>query len=127
MTQFSHDLKDTFHKTVAQYARRPGAMGRARRMAAPAMRFASRNPVLMIGAGVLALAGVVAYANRRRIAASAGPLVEEAKVRGRALMDTAGARGQALLEAARTKGGELAEKVKMRRGAAAGIPPADVH
>lgn len=127
MNDLQDELRHTFKKTVAQYAPRSGAMSQARRYARPAMRFAGRNPMLLIGAGLLAVAGVVAYANRRRIAETARPVVEEAKVRGQALVDSAGARSQEFMDAARAKGGELAERLKMRRGAADPAGPADLH
>lgn len=127
MSDLQDDLRHTFKKTVARYAPRSGAMSQARRYARPAVRFAGRNTMPLIGAGLLAAAGVVACANRRRIAETARPVVEEAKVRGQTLADSAGARGQELMGAARAKGGELAERLKMRRGAADPAGPADLH
>ncbi len=116
----------------------------AREYAAPATRFASRNPALLIGAGVLAIAGIVAFANRKKIAAKASPMIEEAKVKGQALMDDAAAKSQALLDAAKTQGQDLletakaqgqaigekvSEKVRGRRTGAIGndYTPTDIH
>ena len=116
----------------------------ARDYAAPAARFASRNPVLLIGAGVLAIAGIVAFANRKKIAAKASPMIEDAKTKGQALMDDAAAKSQELFEAAKTQGQELletakaqgqaigekvGEKVRGRRPATIGndYTPTDIH
>jgi hypothetical protein len=109
--------------------------------AAPAMRFARQNPLLLIGAGVLAIAGIVAFTNRRKIAAKAapmiedakakaGPMIEDAKARGQALMDDAAAKGQEFLETAKTQGKALADKISSARGNATppgGVLPTDVH
>ncbi|WP_293676133.1 hypothetical protein [uncultured Phenylobacterium sp.] len=111
----------------------------AQHLTGPAMRYASRNPMLMIGAGLLALAGVLAFTNRRKIASTAGPLIEDARVRGQALMEEAAVKSHALmgeatakthelLETARAKGEAVAEKVSsVRRGAAGRAAPNDVH
>jgi hypothetical protein len=125
-------------------------MKQAREFAAPATRFATKNPLLLIGAGVLAVAGIVIWANREKIGAKAGPLLEEAKAKGLELMDEARTRsatlideaktrsqtlideaalkGQDLLAAAKTKGEEVAEKVATarRRNATPSIPT-DIH
>lgn len=120
----------------------------ARDLAAPATRYAQKNPFLLIGAGVLAIAGILAWTNREKIGAKAGPLLEDAKTKGLELMDEARARSQTLideaksrsqsliddasvkghdlLEAAKAKGEEVAEKVaSVRRGAAE--RPTDIH
>src|SRR4051794_14697191 len=81
----------------------------AGRYAAPAARFASRNPVLLIGAGVLAIVGIVAFRNREKIATAASPMIEDARLKGQALMDEAAAKSRALLDTARAQGQELLE------------------
>ena len=111
----------------------------AREFAAPAMRYAPKNPFILIGAGVVAILGIVAWTQRDKIAAKAGPLLEDAKAKGltlmdeakaksQTLMDDAAAKGQDLLEVAKAKGEEVAEKVaSVRRGAAARPTLTDVH
>jgi len=118
----------------------------ARHLAAPAVRYGRSNPALLIGAGILALVSIVAFTNRKTIAAKAGPmlekagpLLEDAKAKGQALLDEAATRGQdlvseaktrgsAVIEEARTRGGAVIEKVSQARKDAAGrLRPADVN
>jgi hypothetical protein len=131
------DLKETLSRYRLPLHR--DHLKQAQAYAAPAMRYASKNPLLLIGAGLLALAGIVAFSNRKKIAATAGPLIEDARVRGQALMEEAAAKSHALMGEARAKGQELlesahaksdavAEKVaSVRRGAAGRSRPTDVH
>lgn len=51
----------------------------------PIVRYAPKNPVLLIGAAALGVAGVLAWRNRRRIAEAARPLLENAATRGHAM------------------------------------------
>jgi hypothetical protein len=108
--------------------------------AAPAMRFAARNPLLLIGAGVLAIMGIVAFTNRKKIAAKAapmiedakakaGPMIDEAKAKGQALMGDAAAKGQELLATAKTRGKAIAEKISSRSSDTPpnGVLPTEVH
>ena len=136
------DLQETLQDALAKYRLpiRRDQLKQARGYAAPAMRFASRNPLLLIGAGVLAIVGIVAFTNRKKIAAKAGPIIEDAKakaapmiedakVKGQAMMDGATAKGQELLETAKTQGKVLAEKLTSGRTDTPpnGILPTDVH
>jgi len=136
------DLQETLQDALAKYRLplRRDQMKQARSYAAPAMRFASKNPLLLIGAGVLAIAGIVAFTNRKKIAAKAGPMIEDAKakaapmiedakVKGQAMMDGATAKGQELLETAKTQGKAIAEKLTSGRTDTPpnGILPTDVH
>ena len=136
------DLQETLQDALAKYRLplRRDQMKQARSYAAPAMRFASKNPLLLIGAGVLAIAGIVAFTNRKKIAAKAGPMIEDAKakaapmiedakVKGQAMMDGATAKGQELLQTAKTQGKAIAEKLTSGRTDTPpnGILPTDVH
>jgi len=136
------DLQETLQDALAKYRLplRRDQMKQARSYAAPAMRFASKNPLLLIGAGVLAIAGIVAFTNRKKIAAKAGPMIEDAKakaapmiedakVKAQAMMDGATAKGQELLETAKTQGKAIAEKLTSGRTDTPpnGILPTDVH
>src|SRR5262245_15609908 len=116
-------------KTLERYRLplRRDSLKQASDYTAPAIRFVQRNPLLLIGAGVLAIAGIVAFANRKKIAARTAPMIEDAKakglalmddakVKGQALMDDAAAKGQELLETAKTQGKAIAEKLSTRRG-----------
>lgn len=68
---------------------------------APMLRAVPKNPLFLLGAAAIGVAGVMAWRNRERIAATTGPMIDDAK-----------ARGQALIEEARTKGEELVEQAK---------------
>lgn len=68
---------------------------------APMLRAVPKNPLFLVGAAVIGVAGVLAWRNRERIAATTGPMIDDAK-----------ARGQALIEEARTKGEELVDQAK---------------
>ena len=131
-----NDLSDTLARLVPK-ARRDH-LKQARAYAAPAVKFANRNPVLLISAGVIAVLGVVAFANRRKIAATAQPLIQDAKAKAQPLIEDVKARGQAMLETASTKSQELVEEAKSRgeavidkvRGRTPTTPafgPTDVH
>ncbi|MFN3582435.1 hypothetical protein [Phenylobacterium sp.] len=48
----------------------------------PVARYVPKNPVLLIGAAALGVAGVLAWRNRRRIAEAARPMLESAAARG---------------------------------------------
>lgn len=66
----------------------PGMTGRARDIlkrgaaVAPYMRYAPRHPALLIGAAVVGLAGMLAWRNREKIRAKAGPMLQSAMDRG---------------------------------------------
>jgi hypothetical protein len=51
----------------------------------PMIRYVPKNPVLLIGAAALGVAGVLAWRNRRRIAEAANPMLESAAARGQAV------------------------------------------
>ena len=54
-------------------------------LARPAVSFAARRPRLWMGLGALGLIGMVAWMNRKRIARTAGPMVDAAMEKGGAL------------------------------------------
>lgn len=97
-------------------------------LAVPAMRFARRNPLMLFGALALGVAGALAWRNREKIAETAGPLIEDARVKGQALVEEARAKGHELIEEARTATETLGEKAAgLRRRATAKSPQLDVH
>lgn len=91
------------------------SLKQAQAFAAPAIRYGRANPFILIGAGVLAVLGIVAFTNRRTIAAKAGPMLEDARVRGHALLEEASTKGHELLDEARSRGEAVVEKVKAAR------------
>jgi hypothetical protein len=124
MTDLQETLQDAPGEVPAAAPPRPVEAGAQLRCAGHAVRL--ENPLLLIGAGVLAIAGIVAFTNRKKIAAKAGPMIEDAKakaapmiedakVKGQAIMDGATAKGQELLQTAKTQGKAIAEKLTSGR------------
>lgn len=105
-----------------------GQLAQVATFAKPALMFARRNPFILIGAAVIGAAGMVAWRNREKIAATAQPLIEDARQKGHALIDDAKVRGEELIEQARTAGEAVAAKARRsRRTAAAEGTPPDLH
>jgi hypothetical protein len=108
-----------------------GQLMQARHLAGPAMVFARRNPVILIGAAVLGVAGMMAWRNRERIAARAQPMIDEARTRGQAMIEDAKVRGEELIDQARTAGEAVAAKAGRKRkatgAAASDAGPTDFH
>lgn len=96
--------------------------------ALPFLRYVPKNPLLLIGAAAVGIAGVMAWRYRGKIAARTAPLIEDARLKGHALVDEAKARGEDLIDQARTATEAVAAKAKrVRRGAAAEKPVIDLH
>jgi polyhydroxyalkanoate synthesis regulator phasin len=107
---------------------RRDALKPAAAMAAPALRFARRNPMMLMGALLLGVAGAVAWRNRDRIAETAGPLIDDARSRGQALVEEARAKGHDLMDEARAATGALGEKAAdLRRRATSKNLLSDIH
>ena len=89
-------------ETLARY-RMPWRRDRMKQAMAlaPLLRAVPKTPLFLVGAAVIGVAGVLAWRNREKIAATTGPMIDDAK-----------ARGQQLIEEARTKGEELVEQAK---------------
>ena len=134
-------LMNDLSETLARFRLplRRDRLKQARAFAAPVVRYAPKNPFILIGAGLLAVAGILAWTQRDRIAAKAGPLLEDAKAKGMTLMDEAMSKSQTLIDGATAKGHDLLEVAKaqgeavadkvarVRRGAADRLAPPDVH
>ena len=98
--------------TLESY-RLPLARGRlkhARALMAPALRYAPRNPLLLAGALLLGVAGILAWRNREPITEAASPILEDAKVRGQALVIDALVKGRAVMDEARASSLSLGAK-----------------
>jgi hypothetical protein len=92
----------------------------------PALRYVPKNPILLIGAAVLGVAGVMAWRNREKIARSTSPMIEDAKVKGQALIDEARTKGEELIEQAKATTEAVAAKtVRSRRKPASSTP--EIH
>lgn len=92
----------------------------------PALRYVPKNPILLIGAAVLGVAGVMAWRNREKIARTTSPMIEDAKVKGQALIDEARTKGEELIEQAKATTEAVAAKtVRSRRKPASSTP--EIH
>jgi hypothetical protein len=92
------------------------------------LRVIPRNPLLLIGAAVVGIVGVLAWRNRERIAQKTAPLIEDAKARGQELIEDAKVMGQELIDDAKAKTQALGEKAaRVRRGAAAEKTTPELH
>lgn len=90
---------------------------------APMLRALPKNPLFLIGAAVVGVAGVMAWRNRDKIAARTGPMIDDAKARGQALIDDARVKGEELIEQAKTTTEEVVAKATRSRKKAAPITP----
>jgi len=94
---------------------------------APVLRYVSRNPLMLIGAAAVGIAGVLAWRNRDKIAAKAAPMIDDAKAKGQALIDDARAKGEELIEQAKTTTEAVVAKARTRRSAAPEIGSPELH
>ena len=85
---------------------------------APALRYVPKNPLLLIGAAAVGIAGVLAWKNREKIATTAGPIIDDARAKGQALVEDARVKGEELIEQAKTTGEAVVAKTRARRRAA---------
>ena len=94
---------------------------------APMLRNVPKNPLFLIGAAAIGVAGYFAWRNRDRIAARAGPLVEDARLRGQALIDEAKVKGEELIEQAKTTTEAVVAKARARRPVAPETGTPELH
>jgi len=71
-----------------------------------------------VGAAVIGVAGVLAWRNREKIAATTGPLIDDAKAKGQALIDEARTKGEALVDQAKSTTEAAVAKARTRKAAA---------
>jgi hypothetical protein len=93
----------------------------------PMLRYVPKNPLFLIGAAVIGVAGVLAWRNRDRIASAAGPVIDDARAKGQALIEDAKHKGEELIEQAKTTGEAVAAKVKRTRRTTTDAPTAEIH
>ena len=90
---------------------------------APMLRRVPKNPLFLIGAAAIGVAGVLAWRNRDKIAARTGPMIEDAKAKGQAMIDDARAKGEELIDQAKaTTEAVVAKTTRSRRKAATPTP-----
>ncbi len=93
------------------------------------LRAVPKNPLFLIGAAAIGVAGVLAWRNREKIAATTGPMIDDAKARGHALIEEARTKGEDLVEQAKaTTEAVVAKTTRSRKPAATPAPTiTDVH
>jgi LPXTG-motif cell wall-anchored protein len=83
---------------------------------APAGRSVPATPLLLAGALLLGLAGILAWRNRERITEAASPILEDAMARGQALVTDALIKGNDLMDEARASSMAIGARVaRLRR------------
>lgn len=85
---------------------------------APMLRAVPKHPLFLVGAAVIGVAGVLAWRNREKIAATTGPLIDDAKAKGQALIDEARTKGEALVDQAKSTTEAAVAKARTRKAAA---------
>jgi hypothetical protein len=93
----------------------------------PMLRALPKNPLFLIGAAAVGVAGVLAWRNREKIAATAGPMIDDAKAKGQALIDDARAKGEELIDQAKATTEAVVAKTTRSRKAAATPPTTEIH
>ncbi len=115
-------------ETLAPY-RMPWRRDQMKQLGAltPMLRYVPKNPLFLIGAAVVGVAGVMAWRNRERIATAASPVIDDARAKGQALIEEARTKGEELIEQAKSTGEAVVAKAKTRRRAAAETTPPELH
>lgn len=115
-------------ETLAPY-RMPWRRDQMKQLGAltPMLRHVPKNPLFLIGAAVIGVAGVLAWRNRERIATAASPVIDDARVKGQALIEEARTKGEALIEQAKATGEAVVAKARTRRRAAAETTTPELH
>jgi hypothetical protein len=115
-------------ETIAPY-RMPWRRDQVKQLGAltPMLRYVPKNPLFLIGAAVVGVAGVLAWRNREKIASAASPMIDDARARGQALIEDAKVKGEELIEQAKTTGEAVVAKARARRPAAAKTTTPELH
>lgn len=92
----------------------------ARSYMAPLLRYAPRNPLLLVGALLVGVGGILAWRNRETIARTASPIIDDARVKGHALIDEALTKGHDLMEEAKAASAKIGAKANGVRHGDAG-------
>lgn len=91
----------------------------------PFLRYVPKNPLFLIGAAAVGLAGVMAWRNREKIAATTGPMLDEAKAKSASLIEDAKTKGEDLIDQAKATGEAVVAKTRRRAAPKATVP--DLH
>jgi hypothetical protein len=113
-------------ETLAPY-RMPWRRDQMKQLGAltPMLRYVPKNPLFLIGAAAVGIAGVLAWRNREKIAARTAPMIDDAKAKGHALIDEAKTKGEELIEQAKTTGEAVVAKTRRRAAPKTTVP--DLH
>jgi hypothetical protein len=113
-------------ETLAPY-RMPWRRDQLKQLGAltPMLRYVPKNPLFLIGAAAVGIAGVFAWRNREKIAATTGPLIDDAKARGHALIEDAKVKGEELIDQAKTTTEAVVARTRRRAAPKTTIP--DIH
>jgi len=110
-------------ETLAPYrmpwARDPMKQARA---LTPMLRYVPKNPLFLIGAAALGVAGVLAWRNREKIAEKTAPMIDDAKVKGQALIEEAKAKGEELIDQAKATSEAVVAKARRRAAPKTTVP-----
>lgn len=94
----------------------------------PMLRYVPKNPLFLIGAAVVGVAGVLAWRNREKIATAASPMIDDARLKGQAMVEDAKVKGEQLIEQAKTTGeAVVAKAARVRRRATPEKTVPDIH
>jgi hypothetical protein len=115
-------------ETLAPY-RMPWSRDQVKQLGAltPMLRYVPKNPLFLIGAAVVGVAGVLAWRNRERIATAASPVINDARAKGQALIEEAKTKGEDLIDQAKSTGEAVVAKARTRRRAAAEKAVPELH
>jgi hypothetical protein len=95
---------------------------------APFLRYVPKNPLFLLGAAVVGMAGVMAWRNRERIATAAGPMIDDARAKGQALVDDAKLKARDLVDEARVQTQKVGDRIAAaRRGSSADEITSELH
>ena len=90
-------------------------MKAARTYLAPMLRHAPRNPILLVGALLVGIGGLLVWRNREAIARTASPIIEDARVKGHTLIEEALTKGHKLMEEAKATSAAISAKANSLR------------
>ena len=88
----------------------------------PMLRYVPRNPLFLIGAAAVGVAGVLAWRNREKIAAKTTPMIDDAKAKGQALIEEAKTKGEELIDQAKATSEAVVAKTRRRAAPKTTVP-----
>ncbi len=113
-------------ETLAPY-RMPWRRDQMKQLGAltPMLRYVPKNPLFLLGAAAVGIAGVLAWRNREKIATAASPIIDDARAKGHALIEDAKTKGEELIDQAKATSEAVVAKTRRRAAPKTTIP--DIH